>query len=142
MSAGASTRVDRLVLLFPGLLRVVERVRTGARVIDLVPFAGSPSSNLEPSLSIAVRYRVEDRTIERVLVGGEAWRLKPAAPATPDALRRAEVLPRGISPDGRWWVFALGGEVYRIHLQEALEEIWKPRPERSGEHRRYAAAAP
>ena len=124
-SAGASAGVDRMVLLFAGLLRVVERTATGRRVADLVPFAGSPSSNPEPSLSIAVRYHVEDRVIERVLVAGETWRLQAAAPATTDALRRPEAFPGGISPDGRWWAFARAGEVYRIHLPEALEEIWK-----------------
>ena len=128
-SAAAMAHTDRIVLMFPGRLRVVEQSHTGIRDVELVPVAESASTNRERSLSIAVRYRIGDGVIERTLSGGEAWRLTPAAPTTTDAPGRAGPSTGAISPDGRWWVFAHGREVYRVHLPEAFEEIWRAWPQ-------------
>jgi len=128
-SAGALAHTDRIVLMFPGRLRVVEHGHAGIRDVELVPVAEPASTSRERSLSIAVRYRIGDGVIDRTLSGGEAWRLTPAAPTTTDGPGRASPSTGGISPDGRWWVFAHGGDVYRVHLPEAFEEIWKAWPQ-------------
>jgi hypothetical protein len=128
-SAAAMARTDRIVLMFPGHLRVVEQGSNGIRIVELIPVSESASTNHERRLSIGVRYRIGGGVAERTLSGGEAWRLTAAPPTTTAAPWRASPSMGAISPDGRWWVFALGGEVYRVHLPEALEEIWKAWPE-------------
>jgi hypothetical protein len=128
-SAAAIAHTDRFVLMFPGRLRVVEQGHTGILDVELVPVAEPASTNRERSLSIAVRYRTGDGVVERTLSGGEAWRLTPAAPTTTDAPGRASNSTGEISPDGRWRVFAHRGDVYRVHLPEAFEEIWKAWPQ-------------
>ena len=113
----------RIALVLGDRLRIVERTGTEIRTTELVPSARPVTPEGSAVLALTVRLRSGPRSVERPLLASEGWHLGAPPRTAEREAARSGTFPAGLSPDGAWWVFALGDQVYRVHLADSAREI-------------------